>query len=81
MSGRELSHYTATVTAGPGHPEVILDVAYYDRVGDVIGQHGVTMIAFCATWKDIATVIREGLQKLQLDNDPVSNVSPMVDLS
>jgi hypothetical protein len=78
---REMSHYHLEVLAGPGLAEVTADVKYYDGHGEEIGQFGATMIAFATTWKDVAQVVREGEKVLGLDRDPVSNVSPMVDLS
>jgi hypothetical protein len=81
MPERVFSRYSATVRGGPGQSEVTVDVIYYDDNEDGMGSYGETMIAFCTTWKDVAQVIRTGLKKLGYDGDPVSNVSPMVDLT
>jgi hypothetical protein len=70
-----------TVEAGPGRSEVSVDIVYYDVNEDVLGEWGETTIAFCTTWKDVAEVLRRGLQKMGQDRDPVHTVSPMVDLT
>jgi hypothetical protein len=81
MSERVFSHYTTTITGGPGRVAVDVDVEYYDIHDDPIGTYGAGCIAFATTWKDVAQIIRDGLRNLGLDVDPVHNVSPMVDLS
>ncbi len=81
VMGRELGHYALEVKAGPGRTEVSAVVQYFDCDGEHIGAYGEAMIAFATTWKDIAEVVRKGQRLLGLDRDPVSNVSPMVDLS
>jgi hypothetical protein len=81
MTERQFSHYTATVTGGPGRVAVDVDVEYYDLHDEPIGSYGASLIAFATTWKDVAVAVRHGLHDLGLDADPVSNVSPMVDLT
>jgi hypothetical protein len=56
-------------------------VNYYDLDMDLLGTYGESMIAFATTWRDVAHVVRNGLEKLGYDQDPVHAVSPMVDLS
>jgi len=81
MGQKRFSHYKLAVTAGPGFPECFADIRYYAVDGSLLGQHGVTLIGFCSTWKDMAEEVRNGLKLLNLDDDPVHVVSPMVDLS
>ncbi len=81
MTDRQLGHYELILRAGPICSEVVLDVEYLDMHGECIGTYGETLIAFATTWKDVASCIRTGLQRLDLDHDPVHHVSPMVDLS
>jgi hypothetical protein len=81
MSDRIFSHYHANVSAGPGMVAIDVMVNYYDTNGEFMGNYGEHLIAFATTWKDVATVVRTGLRLLGLDEDPVRNVSPMVDLS
>jgi hypothetical protein len=78
---RAFGHYEAVVRAGPKFPEVVLEVEYFDNLGQEVGSYGEAMIGFACTWKDVAEAIRVGLRKLELDADPVRNISPMVDLS
>ncbi len=78
---RKFGHYEIVLTAGPKFPNVTMDVEYFDDHSQVLGNYGCSMIAFATTWKDVAEEIRTGLKMLGLDQDPVSNVSPMVDLS
>jgi hypothetical protein len=78
---REFSHYHLTVTAGPGMVGVDTQITYYDLHGLEIGTYAEGTIAFATTWKDIARAIRKGLKGLGCDSDPVSNISPMVDLT
>jgi hypothetical protein len=81
MTERQFSHYVLTVTGGPGRVAVDVDVEYYDLNDEPIGSYGGSYIAFATTWKDVAVAVRHGLQDLGLDADPVTNVSPMVDLT
>lgn len=81
VSERQFGSYTLRVQAGPVMTGVDIDVKYYDVNGEEVGTYGESTIAFCTTWKDVAHVVRKGLDKLGMDDDPVSNVSPMVDLS
>lgn len=81
MAERRFSTYQTIITAGPGMAEVLVDTEYFDHHGEKIGQYGESMVAFCATWKDVAVSIRHGLALHQCDTDPVKHVSPMVDLS
>ncbi len=81
MTDSTFSYYNLVVTAGPGHPDAMADVEYFDQEGRLLGTHGLSLIGFCSTWKDLAWEIRRGLQMLGLDSDPISTVSPMVDLS
>ncbi len=81
MTDKTFSYYQLTVTAGPGHPDATVDVEYFDQTGRLLGTHGLALIGFCSTWRDLAWEIRRGLSMLGLDSDPVGAVSPMVDLS
>ncbi len=81
MTERQLGHYTMFLQAGPLGSNVTLDIVYYDTDGVEVGPYGETLVAFACTWKDVAETIRRGARGLRIDHDPVSNVSPMVDLS
>ncbi len=78
---RTFGHYEAIVRAGPQFPDVTIEIEYFDTHGEVIGTYGCSTIAFATTWKDVATIIRTGMRMHQIDTDPMTNVSPMVDLS
>jgi hypothetical protein len=81
MAQRTFSHYTLELSSGPKLPSTDIWIEYYDDHGCSIGGHGQSLISFACTWKDIAHEVRKGLKLLGLDDDPCTNVSPMVDLT
>jgi hypothetical protein len=81
MSETPFSHYKATIEGGPGHVAIDVLVEYYNVEDEFVGQYGEHLIAFATTWRDVATVVRTGLHLFELDVDPLTNISPMVDLS
>lgn len=81
MDDASFSYYEVLVRGGPGHAEVSADVTYYTAHGETIGWYGETLVAFAATWKDVAEVVRKGMRTYDLDNDPCHEISPMVDLT
>ncbi len=78
---RELHHYVAVIKAGPGDALVSLDVTYVDENGDEIGTWADNAFAFGYTWRDVAEAIRVGRNRLGIDSDPATSVSPHVDLT
>jgi hypothetical protein len=81
MAEAEFSHYRLVAIGGPGWSTCSLNIEYWDSDEELIGSHGALLVGFCATWKDVAQEVRNGLKKLGLDADPLQHVSPMVDLS
>jgi hypothetical protein len=81
MGSPEFSHYRLTVSAGPAQAECLVDITYFGMDQEVIGTYEGLLMGFSATWKDVACEVRKGLRVHGLDADPVSHVSPMVDLS
>ncbi len=77
----QFHHYELTLRAGPSLAEASVEVTYVGQDGQVLGVAYDLAIAFAYTWKDVAFLIRKGLKDLALDEDPVREVSPMVDLS
>jgi hypothetical protein len=81
MAYRAFSHYTVRLSAGPMRDTVIITVEYYDDNDESIGGYNEQTIAFATTWKDVAVVIRRGLENLGYDYVVQNSISPMVDLS
>ena len=81
MDERELTRYTLTLRAGPGLPDASVDIIYYDANDRCIGTYSETMSAFATTWKDVATVIQQGLHHHKCDVSHCATPSPMVDLT
>lgn len=77
-----LHHYVAQVIAGPGDPLVTVQIMYLDRQGDEIGLGGGSLMAFGATWKDVAKMIHDDVVRLGLhDTGGMRTPSPHLDLT